>query len=465
MDILNLLNFTDTIIGIATPQGKGALGIIRVSGQDSIELVQQIFAKQISHAPSGTFHYGNIYDEGEKLDDVIVSIFRAPNSYTGENSVEISCHASPYILQRIMQLLAQKGARVAQKGEFTRRAFMNGKMDLLQAEAVADLINAENKTQKDIAQRQKDGALSKILAELEHNLVRILALVETQLDFEGELDTANLHSAQISSELRAIITQIENLLSSFKQSQVFQDGVKIIIAGAPNAGKSTLLNSILGHERAIVSNIAGTTRDTIEARSFYQDLPLNWVDTAGLRETENEIEALGIARSYQQIKQADWVLFLFDINSLNLCELMEREELFTLWERNFLLVANQIDRLSAEELAQAKLNCEALQSTPIFISAKNQDSVNHLLGELYQRILPNWHSQDSTLLLKSWHADLLQKIIAHLQNVEGDIARQVPFDLLDIDLKHALHYMRQLTGSNTDDAVLAYIFENFCIGK
>lgn len=465
MDVLNLLNFSDTIVGIATPKGKGAIGIVRLSGQDSINLVQQIFTKSITSALGGTFHYGNLYDAEEKLDDVIVSIFRAPHSYTGEDSVEIACHASPYILQRTVEILASLGARIAQKGEFTRRAFMNGKMDLLQAEAVADLINSESKTQKNLAQRQKDGMLSRYLKKLEQKLIRVIALVESQLDFEGELDTANLQEEKIVSEIQIIINEIDQLVNSFNQNQVFQEGVKVIIAGAPNVGKSTLLNTILGEDRAIVSNIAGTTRDTIRECSYYKDIPLHWVDTAGLRETQDEIEVLGIERSYQQIKYADWVIFLFDANNLNLCELMEREELLNLWKRKFILVANQIDRLNSQALEQLKQTCQSLQNRPIFISAKEQSSVAILLEKLYQQILPNWSKQDSSMLLKTRHLDLLQKIIECLSSVSLAITQKTPYDLLVPDLKYALHYMQQLTGSETDDAILTYIFENFCIGK
>lgn len=465
MDVLNLLNFSDTIIGIATPRGKGAIGVVRLSGKDSINLVQQIFSKPILEAPGGTFYYGNLYDSQEKLDDVIVSIFRAPNSYTGENSVEISCHASSYILQRTVEILASLGARVAEKGEFTRRAFMNGKMDLLQAEAVADLIQAENKTQKDLAQRQKNGLLSQLLAKLEQNLIRLAALTETQLDFDEELDIQDIQDNQIVTEITQIITDIEKLLASFKQSQIFQDGVKITIAGSPNVGKSTLLNTILGQNRAIVSDIAGTTRDTIEARSYYQDLPLDWVDTAGLRNAHDDIERQGIERSYEQIKYADWVIFLFDVNCLNLCQLMEYEDLLNLWEKKFLLVANQIDRMRPQDLSKIKQQCSTLRKTPIFISAKQQSSVDSLLQELHRNILPNWSSYDSPILLKSRHVDLLNKILKNLQDLRSGIMQKIPYDLLNIEIKYALHYIAQLTGSHKDEQVLAYIFENFCIGK
>lgn len=458
----------DTIVALATPAGAGAIAVIRVSGNEAVPIVSQVFqsvnAKDLNKQPTHSILLGHIVDENKTIDEVLVSIFRNPKSYTGEDVVEISCHGSHYIQQEIIRLLLKKGCRQAQAGEFTLRAFLNGKMDLSQAEAVADLISSENEAAHQVAMQQMRGGFSNELAKLREELLNFASLIELELDFAEE-DVEFANREQFETLLRKIENVLKKLIDSFATGNVIKNGIPIAIAGAPNAGKSTLLNTLLNEERAIVSEIAGTTRDTIEDELSIGGIGFRFIDTAGLRTTTDTIENIGISRTYEKMEKARLVLFLFDAK-LRLTDLkglqQEIEQIKNKYpQKELLLLANKWDRLSAAEK-------ETIQSTfpqAIAISALNNEGIDTLKNHLLELVNTGILSSGETIVTNSRHYDSLQKALEEIKKVQYGLQQNLSGDLMAIDIRQALHYFGEITGQVTNDELLGNIFANFCIGK
>ncbi len=458
----------DTIVALATPAGAGAISIIRVSGSLAIQIISPLFEtknnKNLENQPGHTLHLGNIVDGDRILDEVLVSIFYEPKSYTGENTIEISCHGSPYIQQEIIQLLIRKGCRSAEAGEFTLRAFLNGKMDLSQAEAVADLISSENSASHQIAMQQMRGGFSNEIQILRQELLNFASLIELELDFaEEDVEFANREAFQ------ALIFKIQNvlkrLIDSFAVGNVLKNGIPIAIVGEPNVGKSTLLNALLNEERAIVSEIAGTTRDTIEDEISIGGIGFRFIDTAGIRETEDIIEGLGIKKTYEKIGQAEIVMLLLNAEEVaedSAAFLMEMEKIKTRFpEKPLLVVANKIDKLNDSQISNLKSQISNL----CLISAKNNDGVDVLKEKLLSLVNTGELRNNNTIVTNSRHYYALLKALEEINKVQEGLNQNLTGDLLAIDIRQALYHFGEITGEITNDDLLGNIFANFCIGK
>ena len=452
--------WTDTVVALATPQGIGAIGVIRLSGAEAISIVDGLFpGKSLALQPANTIHVG-IMKEGEKaLDEVVVSIFKAPKSYTGENVIEISCHGSSYIQQQIIEACIRGGARMAKPGEFTMRAFLNGKMDLVQAEAVADLIAAESHAAQETALHQVKGGFSHILSNMREELIKFSALIELELDFSQE----DVEFADRTS-LRNLLVQIENtinqLLESFKLGNVIKNGVSVAIIGKPNAGKSTLLNSLLNENRAIVSNIAGTTRDTIEEVLNIDGVLFRLIDTAGIRDGADEIEAIGVERSMEKMRTADLVVYLFDVNTTSKEDIHQQVSFLSEQSKQYLLVGNKIDAIHQEnELASVFGN------DVLMISAKNNNHIESLKKALIDKVVSGKISTESTIVTNSRHFQSLHKVAENLSSIRRGMEEGIPGDLLAIDIRQCLYHLGEITGAISNEDQLDFIFSKFCIGK
>jgi tRNA modification GTPase len=452
--------WTDTVVALATPQGIGAIGVIRLSGAEAISIVDGLFpGKSLALQPANTIHVG-IMKEGEKaLDEVVVSIFKAPKSYTGENVIEISCHGSSYIQQQIIEACIRGGARMAKPGEFTMRAFLNGKMDLVQAEAVADLIAAESHAAQETALHQVKGGFSHILSNMREELIKFSALIELELDFSQE----DVEFADRTS-LRNLLVQIENtinqLLESFKLGNVIKNGVSVAIIGKPNAGKSTLLNTLLNENRAIVSNIAGTTRDTIEEVLNIDGVLFRLIDTAGIRDGADEIEAIGVERSLQKMRTADLVVYLFDVNTTSKEDIHQQVSFLSEQSKQYLLVGNKIDAIHQEnELASVFGN------DVLMISAKNNNHIESLKKALIDKVVSGKISTESTIVTNSRHFQSLHKVAENLSSIRRGMEEGIPGDLLAIDIRQCLYHLGEITGAISNEDQLDFIFSKFCIGK
>jgi tRNA modification GTPase len=448
---------SDTIIALATPPGSGALAIIRLSGSRAIALVNSVFrGKDLSLQESHTLHFGRIMDGGQVLDEVVVSLFIAPRSYTREDVVELSTHGSSYIIRSIISLLIRKGARAADPGEFTLRAFMNGAMDLSQAEAVADLIASNSRASHQLALQQMRGGFSGELQGLRTRLIHFASLIELELDFSEE-DVEFANRDMLKQLIMEILRVLHQLIASFEQGNVLKNGVPVVIAGKPNVGKSTLLNAMLNEERAIVSEIAGTTRDTIEDEITLNGVVFRFIDTAGLRATSDVIEAEGVERTRQKMKQARLIIYLIDPLQSQDEIVTQLQELQTI-DIPSLLVVNKSD-------LSEPVNPLPAGNTPVFISAKNKTG----LEELERRILEKtgMHQLDSgnILITNARHLEALQRTEAALEQVLSGIDNPVTSDFLAIDIRQALHYLGEITGEVTTDDLLENIFSKFCIGK
>ncbi len=447
----------DTIVALATPQGVGAVGIIRLSGAKAIAIAESVFTgKKLSAQASHTIHYGHIV-EGEKiLDEVMVSLFKAPKSFTTEDVIEITCHGSPFILKEIIQLLIAKGARMAQAGEFTKRAFLNGRIDLSQAEAVADLIAAESEAQQQIALKQIKGGLSDEIKKLREELVNFASLIELELDFAEE-DVEFADRLQLESLIQKIIEHISPILESFKYGNAVKNGIPVTIAGKPNAGKSTLLNALLKEERAIVSEIAGTTRDSIEDEIVIEGITFRFIDTAGLRHTEDVIEKIGVEKSYEKIKSAAILLYLFDASLNEYAEESKTAETFGI---PYLLLGNKIDMCS-----QAVVDELSKIETVHVLSAKNKNGIEELKTKLLQLVAKNFTSQSSTIVTNARHFESLKTAKESLEAVLEGLSQHITGDFLSLDIKRSLNALGEITGEITNDEILGTIFGKFCIGK
>ena len=457
-----LLNDRQTICALATSVG-GALGVIRVSGNDAINIVDRAFkapkSKKLHALPPQTVQYGHIVDEGEQtIDEVLVTCFRAPHSYTGENSVEISCHGSAYILNEVLKLLVRLGCRQAQPGEFTQRAFLNGKMDLSQAEAVADLIAATNRTSAQLALGQLRGHFSGELAALRDKLLHITSLIELELDFSDQ-DVTFADRQELQALAEEIRTKIATLATSFETGRAIKAGISVAIVGKTNVGKSTLLNRLLKEERAIVSDIHGTTRDVIEDTIQINGINFRFIDTAGIRKTSDEIESLGIERTYQKLTEAAIVLWVIDKAPTS--SEIEEMNAHTRGKR-LIVISNKTD---AQSFAFPTFSWTE-QPTFVSVSAKFNTNIETLETCIYNAAnIPEIHEND-VIVTNVRHYEALSQALASIQRVLEGIALDLSGDLLAEDLRQCLHFLAEITGGSiTSNEVLGNIFKHFCIGK
>ena len=466
----------DTIVALASPSGAGAIAVIRVSGSDAIVVSNSIFnsvsGKDITKQKTHTLHLGHIVDGTKIIDQVLLSVFKGPNSYTGENTIEISCHGSTYIQQQIIQLLLRKGCRMANAGEFTLRSFLNGKMDLSQAEAVADLISSDNEASHQIAMQQMRGGFSNEIKELRQELLNFASLIELELDFAEE-DVAFADRTQFKELLNRIEFVLKRLIDSFAVGNVIKNGIPVAIVGEPNVGKSTLLNALLNEERAIVSEIAGTTRDTIEDELVIGGIGFRFIDTAGIRETADVIESLGIRKTFEKIEQAQVVLYLVDGSRFSVDGKLENLLLEVGKTRNqfpqkpIVVIINKMDLISPENVSiiNEKLTTNNQQLTTIYISAKENIGVDELKNKLLSFVNTGALRNNETIVTNTRHYDSLLKALDEIQKVNYGLQTNISSDLMAIDIREALYHFGMITGEVTNDELLGNIFANFCIGK
>ena len=451
----------DTIIALATPQGVGAIAVIRISGKDAIRVCNEVFfGKNLEEQASHTIHLGTIRDGEKIIDEVLVSLFKGPRSFTKENVVEISTHGSSYIVNQVLKLFVRKGVRLAKPGEFTQRAFLNGQFDLAQAEAVADLIHSDSESSHQAALNQMRGGFSSEIQELRNQLIHFASMIELELDFSEE-DVEFVSREVLRQLVERILRLVEELILSFDLGNVIKNGVPTVIAGKPNAGKSTLLNALLNEEKAIVSDIAGTTRDFIEDELSLGGVIFRFIDTAGLRETADTIEAIGVSRTQEKMRTASLILYLFDLSDTDLVEVHRDLNKLDNLGVPYLKVGNKLDA--------AKLNLVSdLQSTypdMLFISAGNKENLELLKARILELVNLDKFRTGNTVVTNVRHYDSLTKTRESLLEVLGGLDQLVTNDFLAMDIRRALHYLGEITGEVTTDDLLANIFSKFCIGK
>lgn len=491
-----LPNLTDTIAALATPPGTGAIAVLRLSGPRALIIADGIFrGKRLENQPSHTAHFGRIEDEqGRALDEVLATVFRAPKTYTGEDLVEISVHGSPYIQQEVLQLLLRRGARLAQPGEFTLRAFLNGKMDLSQAEAVADLVASESQAAHSVALRQLRGGFRNEIARLREELIHFASLVELELDFSEE-DVEFADRNDLKTLVQNIRGYIRTLLQSFALGNALKTGVATVIAGRPNAGKSTLLNALLNEERAIVSDIAGTTRDTIEETLNIHGVQFRLIDTAGIREAQDQIEAIGVQRTLEKIQQASILVYLWDVTAMTLAEVHADLENLTSnpstegegrslpGKMKVLVVCNKMDRnpyfkpewltdpaapdvypyLQSDPPAKNRIGLSPEQV--VTLSAKNGMNIAYLKEKLFELAIGEDTHRESTVVTNARHYDALQRADQALADVLTGLNTGITGDFIAQDIRRALAYLGEITGEIGVEDLLGNIFGKFCIGK
>ena len=476
------MTHTDTIVAMATPAGAGAIAVIRLSGPNAIAIASSLFTsvsgKALAKQKTHTVHLGHIKDGERVIDEVLATIFKNPNSYTGEDVVEISCHGSNYIQQEIIQLCLRKGCRMAQAGEFTLRAFLNGKMDLSQAEAVADLIASDSAASHQLAMQQMRGGFSSEIQKLREELLNFASLIELELDFaEEDVEFANREEFQ--KLISKISHVLKRLIDSFATGNVLKNGIPVAIVGEPNVGKSTLLNALLNEERAIVSDIAGTTRDTIEDEISIGGIGFRFIDTAGIRETTDTIEGLGIQRTFEKIEAAQVVIYLFDAapyasgtSSTGRTYSVAQTEIEKIKNRypakNLIVVANKVDKLSDVEinmLQSAIHDPTTGRADLLLLSAKTGNGVEELQNKLLDFVNTGALRNNETIVTNSRHYDALLKALEEILKVQEGIENNLSGDLLAIDLRQALYHLGEITGTVSTDELLGNIFANFCIGK
>ena len=459
----------DNIIALATPSGAGAISVIRISGKDAITIVDGFFRsvksqKSLSSQKTHTIHLGHILKDGKELDEVLVSVFKNPNSYTGENVIEISCHGSPYIQQEIIQLFLRNGCRIANPGEFTLRAFLNGKLDLSQAEAVADLIASDNEASHQVAIQQMRGGFSNEIKALRDELMNFASLIELELDFAEE-DVEFANRDQFKNLIERITKVLKHLIDSFAVGNVIKNGIPVAIVGEPNVGKSTLLNALLNEDKAIVSDIAGTTRDAIEDELTIGGIGFRFIDTAGIRETKDVIESIGIKKTFEKIDQSQVVIYLFDSETsvINLgIVIVEIEKIKNKHpQKPLIIIANKIDKLNDIQLAELTINIP----NAILLSAKTGFGVEELTNKLLSLINTGALRNNDTIVTNSRHYDALLKALEEIQKVKQGMDSNLSGDLLAIDIRQALYHFGEITGEITNDDLLGNIFANFCIRK
>jgi tRNA modification GTPase len=452
----------DTIVAVATPPGVGAIGMIRLSGKEAVNIANELFpSKDLDVQRSHTLHVGSFSKNGTVIDEVVMGLYRAPRSFTGEDVVEISFHGSPYIAEKIMSTLIDGGARPARPGEFTQRAFINGKMDLAQAEAVADLIASNTEASRRTALHAMRGGFSEVLSKLREELLKFSALIELELDFSQE-DVEFADRSEFYVLLNQALTITNDLLRSFQLGNVIRNGVQVAIVGKPNAGKSTLLNALLNEERAIVSEIAGTTRDTIEEVLNIDGILFRLVDTAGIREhTTDAIERIGVERSLEKIQQSSLVVYLFDLMEMDPRELKKIKAQFDIDGIRYILAANKIDHADAPEVMKEFSDFNDI----ISISAQSKENVEKLKKMFVDKVAKGKIDSEETIITNARHYDALKQVDKSLHDILSGLDTKLPLDLVALDIRRCLHYLGEITGEITNEEQLGWIFGKFCIGK
>lgn len=449
----------DTIIALATPQGVSGLAVIRLSGKEAISITQKIFhGKRLEDQASHTIHLGTLGEPDRAIDEVMISLFKEPNSFTKENSIEISCHGSPIIVREIIKLFLKHGVRLAEPGEFTKRAFLNGRFDLAQAEAVADLIHAETDNARQAALNQMRGGFSNEITHLREELIHFASLIELELDF-GEEDVEFAKRDDLLQLVEKIQKYLTRLIASFEQGNVIKNGIPTVIAGKPNAGKSTLLNALLNEEKAIVSEIPGTTRDVIEDELTLGGVTFRFMDTAGLRETQDTIEALGVSRTHERMKIAALILYLFDLSNITREEIAEEETRLKEIGRPYIKVGNKVDKAPKQLLNS--LNDQDF----VLISASSKTNLDTLKEEILAKVNIQEVKQGDVLVTNLRHYQKLIETNEALERVAAGLNSGITGDFLAMDIRQALHFLGEITGQISSDDLLANIFANFCIGK
>jgi tRNA modification GTPase len=461
--MLNRLSgWEDTIVALATPPGIGAIGVIRLSGEKSIQIVDGLFpSKDLTKQSSHTLHVGLLKEEEKLLDEVVISVYRNPTSYTGEDVIEISCHGSAYVQELIIQTVIRKGARLAKPGEFTQRAFLNGKLDLTQAEAVGDLIASNTAASQKAAMHNMRGKFSEKLGSLREQLIQFSSLIELELDFSEE-DVEFADRKKLISLIDQLSATTTQLVDSFALGNVIKNGVSVAIVGKPNAGKSTLLNALLNENRAIVSEFAGTTRDTIEEILNINGILFRLMDTAGIRDHSTDIiETMGVAKSLEKIEKADVVLYLFDTEIMEINEVEKVSRDLTQQSKNFILVANKSDVIDVEEIRK---KFKAIPGI-IFISAKDDIGVGELKETLFLSVTREYFPAENVIITNARHYEALQKVKNSLIDIREGLTNKIHIDLLSLEIRKCLYHLGEITGEITNEDRLDYIFSKFCIGK
>lgn len=464
------MNFitNDTIVALATAHGSAAIAVIRLSGPGAFEIAEPFFftkslkKKSLLNKQSHTVHFGVLFYQDIIIDEVLITIFKGPNSYTGQDSLEISCHGSPFIQQQILHLFLNSGARMAQPGEFTMRAFLNGKLDLSQAEAVADLIASNSSVSHQVAMQQMRGGFSDKIKLLRNNLVNFASLIELELDFSEE-DVEFANRTDLKNLIATINAVIEKLISSFELGNVIKNGIPVAIVGKPNAGKSTLLNVLLDDDRAIVSEIPGTTRDTIEDEIIIEGVLFRFIDTAGLRTTTDVIEQIGVNKAFEVIKKSAIVIYLFDAHTLSCGDLKMELDLLKdhIGTSQLVIVANKIDSENITELEEEFVDFPGI----LYISAKEQKNIEMLKERLVKLFDTRTLSATDTIVTNARHANALKNAAFALNNVSTGLQVNIASDLLALDIRYALEELGNITGQVTNEDLLENIFTRFCIGK
>jgi tRNA modification GTPase len=455
----------DPIIALATSSGVGAIALIRISGEKAIEIVNQHFQskfgkKDLTKVKTHTIHLGNIVDNTHIIDEVLVSVFKNPHSYTGENVVEISCHGSVYIQQEILQLFIKNGVRNANPGEFTLRAFLNGKMDLSQAEAVADLIESNSAASHQVALQQMRGGFSSEIQTLRQQLLNFASLIELELDFAEE-DVEFADRAEFNKLINQISDVLKRLIDSFALGNVLKNGIPVAIVGEPNVGKSTLLNALLNEEKAIVSHIAGTTRDAIEDELIIDGVAYRFIDTAGIRTTEDFVESIGIQKTFENIDKAQLVLHLVDAASIDKLQASISDLKDKYPTKNMLTIVNKSDLLTPAQI----LILKSQYSNLIVLSAKHRTGIHELTTTLTQLANKGALSNNETIVSNSRHFEALNNAYNAIKEIQKGIHNSISTDLFAIDIRQALFFLGEITGEVTTEDLLGNIFANFCIGK
>jgi tRNA modification GTPase len=464
--MINYLDLQDTIAAVATAPGLGAIAVIRISGTESINIASRLFkGKNLLAVASHTAHLGYICDEnGRPVDQVLVTVFIGPNSYTREHVVEISCHGSPYIQQQLMELFMRNGARMARQGEFTLRAFLNGQLDLAQAEAVADLIASDSAASHELAMKQIRGGFSNEIKKLREELIHFASLIELELDF-GEEDVEFANRKDLQDLVERILGIIRKLMDSFQLGNVLRNGVSTVIAGRPNAGKSTLLNTLLNEERAIVSEIAGTTRDTIEENLNINGVLFRLIDTAGIREAGDQIEAMGVQKTFEKIAQSTILVYVYDVIRTSPEEVEKDLSQLCKEGLSVLVIANKIDEIQEQNPLIANKIAMEIPLAHFQISAKYKDNIDAFKKALYNLVLDGNISTESTVVTNLRHYQALNGAYESLSSVLNGLSLHITGDFLAMDIRHALRYLGEITGTVDVEDLLENIFSKFCIGK
>ena len=454
------MKLNDTIVAQSTPQGKGAIAIIRLSGKDSIKIVNSLFpSKDLTKVDTHTIHYGNIEYKDSIIDEVLVSVFKEPNSYTKENIVEISCHGADFIIKKILSLTIKLGARVADKGEFTFRSFLSGNMDLSQAEAVSDLISSNSENSHKIAINHIKGVFSNKIKKLRKDLINLSSLLELELDFSEE-DVEFANRDQLEKLLNEILSFNNVLLESYKLNNVIKDGINVLILGKPNVGKSTILNGLIEEDKAIISDIPGTTRDVLDDTITVGGNLLRFIDTAGIRETEDKIEQIGIKKALNQVDNASLILYVIDLNNTDLKSLTSESNSKFLKNKNVIYVGNKSDLKIEKEV-----NSYFKKNDLLMISANKSNDLSNLKDKIDLFISRNLVNEDSSVMINERHFTSLTNVNESINNVKKNLNNKSNTDLLAMDIKYALNHLGEITGEVTNDEILGNIFSKFCIGK